>query len=194
MKHEKLVERTIQSALKLILSDFSKISQEENSPELIDSGWFEHFFFQINTKGNGKEFWRIEENSEPADNGSYYIRLLYENERNKTFTYYKCDERLPFSLSRSGCSWSANIEKGIPIPKLGDQSYATRGLYLYPKLYKGKPANKQTLFDHIEHGDSVLMEGRQEAFNLYSRGRSRGFHTVMRSQGNSFYRVWFLTA
>jgi len=91
-QHNILTERSVQSALAVILSDFSDTTQEETPPDLPDSDWFARFDFQINTKANGREHWRVEENSEPTDEGSYYIRLLCENERNRTYTYFRVED------------------------------------------------------------------------------------------------------
>ena len=88
-QHNILTERSVQSALAVILSDFSETTQEETPPNLSDSDWFARFDFQINTKANGREPWRIEENYEPTEEGFYYIRLLCENERNRTYTYFR---------------------------------------------------------------------------------------------------------
>jgi len=42
-QHNILTERSVQSALAVILSDFSETTQEETPPDLPDSDWFARF-------------------------------------------------------------------------------------------------------------------------------------------------------
>lgn len=195
MQQQKIIERTIQGALNLVLGDFSGVHQSEPSRETLalpQERWFSRFTLFIGQGSRDAERWEIQELNEYTD--SYYVRLTYRNGTGTETTYYKCSEQLPFYKNRASTKWSGTIEKDIPIPQIGDLSNAGKNLYLYPKLYRGKPFVKSgNLFDTLEHGDSVLVEGTREANKFYISGRNKGFRTVRRSQGNGFYRIWFLT-
>ena len=67
------------------------------------------------------------------------------------------------------------IEKGVPMPKVSHGIYTTRW---------GR------VIEVMEHGDSVIVNDKNEAGVMRAAARTRGRGTVQQKLEESLYRVW----